>query len=207
MIPKALAIFQHTHTSTHTVWTYVYSVLLSWETQTNAFFPLHIKVLWIADDIHVAPTFSFLWDKQFQIPYLFLIFCSPGPLWPLTLSPGYTFVKASLKIEPKNRPCSLCTPLHRQRDRCLVNERLHCEQWGEMKLPLMKSPPALRQYAYAVLWFTLSCSNFYLLKLLNHYLLNFKDCLTLEGGEVSHLWLIQSFLPTKTLKCFSLESF
>lgn len=44
---------------------------------THAFSSFYIKVLPIFKDIHVAPTFSFLWDKQLQIPYLFLIFCSP----------------------------------------------------------------------------------------------------------------------------------
>lgn len=56
-----------------------------------------------------------------------------------------------------------------------------------------------------LLWFTLKCSRFYLLTLWKHYLLNFKNCLNL-GGALSHLWLIRSFLPTKSPKCFSLGS-
>lgn len=50
--------------------------------------PSPLKVLQIFEDIHVAPTFSFLWDKQLQIPYLLLIFCFPDPsgLWPSVLN-------------------------------------------------------------------------------------------------------------------------
>lgn len=64
---------------------------------TNAFSPFYINVLPIFEDSHVAPTFSFLWDKQFQIPYLFLIFCSPDPLWPWTFRPGLTLITACLR--------------------------------------------------------------------------------------------------------------
>ena len=157
---------------------------------TNPSSLLPTKVLWyLKTSIHVAPTFSFLWDKQLQIPYLFLIFCSSDALWPLMLSPGCTFVSASLNNEPGTEHMPFLTLLNRW-DRCSVNERLHGGHGQELKLTLIGGTLALMQQAY-ILGFTMRCrflKLIYDLKLLNHYLLNLKGCLSLRE-TILHLWL------------------
>lgn len=170
------------------LWIYVYPALASWKTQIlPPFITWKYSSIWRHP---CGPTFSFLGDKQLQIPYLFLMFCSSDTPWPLPLSPGFPFASASLKNEPRTEHIHFLTLLNGQRDRCSVNERLHCGHGRGLRLTLTENPLVSMQRAYMSV-FTMRCSFLkliYDLKLLDHYLLNFKDCLSLRE-TISHLWL------------------
>lgn len=86
--------------------------------------------------IHVAATLPFLWGKKLQILYLFLIFCSLDPLWPLKLTPGCIFINTSLRNSPE-QSTFFSHSLDRHGGRDSLIKRLHCKHCQELKHPLI----------------------------------------------------------------------